>query len=513
MRSPTVTAVVLMLCLACSGAATAQVVSLSTGTAGSVYASTGIYFDLTASKSLVLRGIDVETNPAQPFALATVDAELFTVRGGGGFAGHENMPGDWELLGAVGGLTAGPDGTFFSLGLQLDLLMLAGETRGFYLVRTDYDRFQGTVVPSGTTVAANADLTLTSGPSEDFYFARNSIGGWPDVAPACQIHYELHPSNAVDLTVATLVVPVQPTACAALGAAETITVEIRNMGSSTIPAGTQLSHGVVIDGGTPITLSETLTQSIAPLGTHAYSFPIPFDLSAIGPRQIDLSVGVSGDGYAANDSLSVTLWSGGVGRVTSFPWLEDFESVSLGTRLGLPLGWEQDFNDASGIASNWWMTRDYGNIAAINGDHTTGVLGVGAYALLNTLGEYFQVNLLSPCLDLTGLANPRLGFWRSRPPGTLGAEVFVDVIEYPGGIIHLDPDGASGTTGGVWMNETIDLSAFAGKVIQIRFRGDTADFANNDNLGLDDIQVIDALPTKGQNEQPGLRSSASPVMP
>lgn len=89
-------------------------------------------------------------------------------------------------------------------------------------------------------------------------------------------------------------------------------------------------------------------------------------------------------------------------QISTFPWVEDFETV------GLPAGWTQQYQTASVD----WTT------------HTGSIYGLPSAAYSGSKNAFFsadnyddnQTMLISPALDITGLTNPVLSFYHAQVP-------------------------------------------------------------------------------------------------
>lgn len=123
-------------------------------------------------------------------------------------------------------------------------------------------------------------------------------------------------------------------------------------------------------------------------------------------------------------------------------------------------------------------------------DHTTGSLN-GKYVYMEATPPAGQTCtgqeawLLSPCMNLASVNNPRLSFWYHM----FGADM---------GDLHLDvfSEGAwtndvmapiIGQQANAWENASVALDAFAGKDVVLRFRGVTGPSGDLSDMALDDI--------------------------
>lgn len=208
------------------------------------------------------------------------------------------------------------------------------------------------------------------------------------------------------------------------------------------------------------------------------------------------------------DSLTITNMIT-VSDAISIPIVNDFEldsTVSTATNCGgqiSPLinGWINELNGASDNID--WRVNAGSTPTITSGpdvDHTTDDT-TGHYVYLEASQCFGQTALLtSPCIDFTGFINPTLTFYYHMLGASMG-ELHVDVITED----SIDYDVASPLIGEVdsfWHEQVVDLNAFAGQVIKIRFRGITGANAFSD-MAIDDINIdVLAAPNAAFNFNP-----------
>ena len=183
----------------------------------------------------------------------------------------------------------------------------------------------------------------------------------------------------------------------------------------------------------------------------------------------------------------------------ALPFSEDFESFGLcGTApdceaeiCPLGNGWTNLIN---GIEDDIdWRVDENGTPSTGTGpsmDHNPGTL-TGNYLYLE--GSGFgggclnqEALLVSPCINLTNGTAPRLSFWYHME-GTDIASLHVDALD--GATWDLDVMPAlTGEQGANWQNVIVDLSTYAGSVIQVRFRAYTGNGALGD-IAIDDLAL------------------------
>ena len=203
-----------------------------------------------------------------------------------------------------------------------------------------------------------------------------------------------------------------------------------------------------------------------------------------------------GDNNIYNDTLTISSLVVN-GTLVTIPFVDSFDSYSLCSNTAIceaavcPIGngWVNETNvtvDDIDFRVNSGVTPS-ANTGPDN-DHTMGT-AAGRYIYLEASSCFNKTaKLLSPCLDLTAISGPELSFWYHMFGANMG-ELHVDVL-FNGAWTDDVIAPLTGNQGNLWKKAIVDLTAFAGEVINVRFRGITgADFASD--LALDDINLIE----------------------
>ena len=193
---------------------------------------------------------------------------------------------------------------------------------------------------------------------------------------------------------------------------------------------------------------------------------------------------LTNSGASANAS-GVTLYfnvSGGcsgtcAATVSSFPYNEGFESG-----LGL---WTQDISD------NFDWTRNSGGTPSGNTGPSS-ANGGNWYVYTEASSNFNNTsNLLSPCFDLTSATTAQFSFYYymyGADMGTLNVDLSTNAgLSFPVNLWSQNVQVQSGY-GLPWNLVTLDLSAYLGQTIQIRFSGTTGSGYRSD-MAIDDISL------------------------
>ncbi|MEL6670602.1 MAG: S8 family serine peptidase [Bacteroidota bacterium] len=273
-----------------------------------------------------------------------------------------------------------------------------------------------------------------------------------------------------------------------------LTAGFTNLGTSAI---SQIPVGYQFNGG-PVVL-DTLNQSLNSGNTAFFTFADSLSFPGTGNYQLTIWTQLPGDPISADDTLKLDIQVY-PGTTIQAIYTQDFESFSLCSNAWgcsdmsciLSQGWA---NVPNGLGDSIdWRTFQGGTTSSGTGpttDHTLGNAS-GKYLYLEGSGnggsgcQNHEAFLLSPCLDLTGANQTQLSFWRHMRGSAIG-ELHIDVLA--DGVWYLDvADPVIGDQGNQWIQQLVDLSAFDGKLVTVRFRGSTGSGWAAD-MALDDIEI------------------------
>ncbi len=495
-----------------SGSAAAQ--SSLTTTFMSNNGQAGNMFDVVASTPIILSTFDVNVDAGSwNIEIYTVIPDPNATGTMGSMQQNANTPTDpmqWNLVATVLNVTSAGVNMPTPLGPGIVSINLApGETRGLYITvvgapainYTNGSNFQG-------VAASDANLTINEGFGVAYAFGAMFGGPTPGSVSRIwngTIYYS--PAFADDLWCEKLIAPVTPAnQCDVLGNAEAVTVQVRNSGLNTIAAGTQVTFAYFVDNGTAIFEVHNLANTLMTGQTEQITFNGTIDLSTPGMHTVQVFLTYAPDQNTANDSFNVSVNSPSPTYLSNYPVLESLDTFGAvpGSSAPPPL-YEQETTDG---ATDWlFETAAAPNNGQPGSDHS----GTGFYAYCDdTNTNESAVSLRSPCLDLAAATNPALKFWlysnNTNAGGASVSENFlhIDVLTYPGGIPVLDIVPPIGHLGAGWQAQAINLSAFLGQVVQIRFRAQMDGGGNDHHIAIDDIEFFNLITSNGQAPQPGL---------
>ena len=270
-----------------------------------------------------------------------------------------------------------------------------------------------------------------------------------------------------------------------------VAVTVENNGINPI-TGFDISYS--LNGAAAVT--ESFTGNITSGTSQLFTLTNTLNLTVSGNYTLDVWISFTGDQNVFNDSLTnqIVVTSG---TSQSMPFTEDFESAALcgtasdceATVCALPNGW---INEANGDQDDIdFRTSQGSTISTGTGpdvDHTSGTAG-GNYIYLESSACFNKTaNLMSTCFDLTTATSPELTFWYHMYGAGMG-ELHVDI--YSQGTWTNDVmTPIVGDQGNNWLLASVNLTPWAGEIINIRFRAITGATFTSD-LALDDINIVE----------------------
>ncbi|TAE59376.1 MAG: hypothetical protein EAZ89_02555, partial [Bacteroidetes bacterium] len=358
--------------------------------------------------------------------------------------------------------------------------LLSGGATGIYTVNMPVTAIPGytrmRVVQTFATQPTDPCGTYSFGETEDYtvFFAPQSPN---DVAVISLVNFDL--------------------TCQAFASGIPITAAIGNIGTN---AASSFQVSYSINGGAPVTGT---IPSLASSTVNNFTFATP----AVFPLPntfytLKIWHNASPDGNVTNDTLTLTLLTPILGTL---PFSEDFETFTVGSPGILNNGWTKDGpSQFNGWYVNAGPTPNFGT--GPNEDHTPGNGAI--YMYTESFGfSGGDFNLYSPCINLAGANNPRLSFWYHMNGASMGTlEVYV-IANGVSTLVWSLAGQQQPSEGSPWLQAIADLTAYAGQIVQVEFRGlEGPGFQSN--MAIDDIQLFNPAPTDA-----GAVSILSPTVP
>ena len=489
-------ALAVVLCLA--GQTSAQM-TLHTGWAAN-NGQSGCMFDVNALQAVNIMGFQ------HNLMAGLHDIEIYAHNTLGTYVGNEGNPAAWTLIHSETGVTGlGPNIQGSGSTLSSPFSIPAGATQGFYVTVSNGTgmRYTNGTAP-GAVWASDAFLEILEGHgmcySFSCFFLPRNFSGAIDYAPGNV--------SSDDLAMQSIDAPASNTGpCGYPLQNEAVSITVLNLGANPILAGTPIPVSYTLDDGVnaPTTVNETFAPAadILPLASDSFTFVALAALGSSHSWDITATASMVGDGDPSNDSKTETVGNGQQ-AVSSYPWFDDMDSGGPSGSTNAPTGWtNSQWDNAGGGNYPDWVARSgttpSSGTGPAAGDHTSGA-GIYMHVEDSGSGGHLYIDLISPCLDLTGLATPTLKFWICSFSGT--NTMYVDVIDASGGY-NFGPGFGSEADNG-WYEKTVNLSAYAGQVIQLVFSGTNDNGGFSHDVCIDDVTVYEPVALNGQPAQAGL---------
>lgn len=172
--------------------------------------------------------------------------------------------------------------------------------------------------------------------------------------------------------------------------------------------------------------------------------------------------------------------------VNNFDYSETFATFTPGNGTNtvgtLNNNWENDLNDSH----DWWVYNQ-GTGSGSTGPPSDHSPGDANYLYVEASGSYSNKTAIlnAPCYDLKNLTAPRFSFWYHMYGSNMGS---LEVeIYFRGRWTQLVPL-ISGNQGNQWNYLEVDLSAYVGSFVKLRFVANTGAFFQSD-IAIDDIAI------------------------
>lgn len=273
---------------------------------------------------------------------------------------------------------------------------------------------------------------------------------------------------------------------------QSVTIEVYNNGTESI---TNPTVKFKLNNDTPF--SETLSGTIDPGESAMHTFAQTIDISQTGSYVIRAWVEYGPDQNPDNDFLEIPVEVVeseciSVGYVQNFDGWDNCASAPICEMYSCAVtdGWlnltNEEYDDHD------WRTYSGPTATAQTGpvyDHTTGTYD-GKYLYIEPSLFCFNKEALlhTPCVDITNGVATKANLWVHAFGANLG---WLHVDLFDGSGIYRDIiDPIEGSQANEWQELEIDLSPWAGEVIQLQFRGVTACDEKGD-LAIDDFSLTD----------------------
>ncbi|RMG67265.1 MAG: hypothetical protein D6722_13450, partial [Bacteroidetes bacterium] len=292
---------------------------------------------------------------------------------------------------------------------------------------------------------------------------------------------ELYTPSPTDAGVAAILNPIGP---GCYGPSEDIIVRIQNLGSAPLDfTQNNTTVTVVASGAGTFNVSTVVDTGTLPVfGTRDIVVGTG-DFSAVGVYNLDAYTAMTADTIATNDSAQAVAET-----LPTFTTLdEDFETFAPGSPGIFANGWTSNSSTSAG----WFVETD-----GIQNSFNTGPLddntpggSIYMYTEISGGAAGTEYDLLSPCIDLTAATSPRMSFFYHMF-GTGVGTLSVAVISGNGDSTIWSLSGPQQTAEfDPWEEVILDLSNWAGEVVQVQFTHTLTSTSTLADAAIDDVRI------------------------
>ena len=176
--------------------------------------------------------------------------------------------------------------------------------------------------------------------------------------------------------------------------------------------------------------------------------------------------------------------------VSTFNYEETFASFTPGNGFSTVGSFANNWENDASNSYDWWVFN-FSTGSSSTGPSADHSQGDANYLYVEASQSFTnrEAILNTPCYDLSNVFSPSFSFWYHMYGNNMG-DLHVDI--FFGGIWVLDIMPAiSGNQGNQWLKQTIDLSAYQGNIVKLRFRANVGPGFRSD-FALDDIEITAA---------------------
>lgn len=259
--------------------------------------------------------------------------------------------------------------------------------------------------------------------------------------------------------------------------------------------------GQVLHTETGVDVDDQLGSSVGSLG----------DVNGDGIQELFFGTFKDDDGGTDAGSLTLFNWLPAIPTGLPLPHIETFDQLAANapgatpSEFELPQEWHNPFAYAGNVAAgrHWNIsTGQFSSVAGPVSDSTVTSSGTGNYLHIDDNGNDAFIEMLSPFFDLSTATTPRLAFHlhshnqASGNPFMSQNFLSIDVFDTSTNSYTFNVFGPFGHEAiNDWVTRDVDLSAFAGKTVRLRFRANNVNLGsstNTHNIAIDNFAIYDA---------------------
>ncbi len=176
--------------------------------------------------------------------------------------------------------------------------------------------------------------------------------------------------------------------------------------------------------------------------------------------------------------------------ISSYNYAETFATFTPGNGSNTPGTLNNNWQNSSTSTHSWFVaTNTQSGGTGPSADHSPGDTN---FLYVEASGSFRNQTAIinTPCYNFSGLSAPKFSFWYHMFGNRMG-ELHVDI--YNGRAWVLDVTRPIiGNQGNNWLFREVNLTAYAGNIVQLRFRAIVGNGFQSD-IAIDDIEIIEPI--------------------
>lgn len=176
--------------------------------------------------------------------------------------------------------------------------------------------------------------------------------------------------------------------------------------------------------------------------------------------------------------------------VSNFNYSETFATFAPGNGSTTPGTLANNWQNSITSAHTWYVAT---STQSTNTGPTSGHnVGDANFLYVESSGAFSNQTAIinTPCYNFSGLSAPVFSFWYHLYGNQMG-ELHVDIYNGTAWTLDVTP-AIIGDQGNNWLYREIDLTSYAGNIVQLRFRGITGPGFRSD-IAIDDIEIKEPI--------------------
>jgi len=176
--------------------------------------------------------------------------------------------------------------------------------------------------------------------------------------------------------------------------------------------------------------------------------------------------------------------------VSTYNYTETFANFTPGNGSSTSGTLNNNWANSTASSHSWFVATSTGSQnTGPAADHSPGDAN---FLYVESSGGFRNQTAIinTPCYNFSGLLAPKFSYWYHMFGNQMG-ELHVDIYNGNAWVLDVTP-AVIGDQGNNWLFREVDLTSYAGNIVQLRFRGITGAGFQSD-IAIDDIEIIEPV--------------------